>query len=250
MATIRFSTRIAHATDEEASARYALQGTLVTPDGFAVATDGRIAACTKVVVKELTAPTMIPQDLGPASKSDLNAEYYVNGQRRCEKRTVVKGQQRVEQADAQEGRFPKIGGIADNVDPATCSVLAINARHLWRLAQSINVPDTGDVVVLLVPPAGKDGVVSTVLGVLANHESLRAEDSGGFGMIMPCDADAAEARSDFKKLCGAVLPLVDAAAGEWSGDRVHPAESENDTKPAKPKPAKPRRPSRRKRSVA
>jgi hypothetical protein len=217
-----------------------------------VATDGRIAACTKVAVKDLAAPAMIPQDLGPASKSDLNAEYYVNGERRCEKQTVVKGQKRVEQADVQEGRFPRIGDIAGNVDPATCSVLAINARHLWRLAQSINVPDTGDVVVLLVPPASEDGVVSTVLGVLANHESLHAEDSGGFGMIMPCGADAAEARSDFKKLCSAVLPLVDAAAGRWSGDGVkHSGPEPESEPPAKPKPAaKPRRQSRRKRSVA
>lgn len=50
MATIKFRTRIAHATDREDSLRYALRGTLVTPEGFAVATDGRIAACSKAQV--------------------------------------------------------------------------------------------------------------------------------------------------------------------------------------------------------
>jgi hypothetical protein len=235
--------------DEEESARYALQGTLVTPEGFAVATDGRIAACTKVTAKELTAPVMIPQDLGPASKSDLNAEYFIHGERRCEKHTVIKGQRRVQQADVQEGRFPRVGDIANGIDPATCFVLSINARQLWRLAQAINVPDTGEVVVLLVPEPDKDGVVSKVIGVVANHESLHGEDTGGFGMIMPCDTEADAARADFAKLCGAV-ESVDAAAKLWNGESVARSDSKAAAKPADSKPAKPRRQSRGKRSVA
>src|SRR5262245_11646464 len=76
MATIRFPTRIAHATDEEESLRYALQATLVTPDGYAVATDARFAACVKVQVDGLDRPVLVPQQLGPKSKSDIKAEYH------------------------------------------------------------------------------------------------------------------------------------------------------------------------------
>lgn len=241
MVRIRFPTRIAHATDSEKSKRYALQGTLVTPDGFAVATDGRIAACTKVNVDGLELPAMIPQALGPATKSDLSARYVTRGDN-CSKHTVVKGQERVQQARVTAGRFPSIGDIAGKVDPAACSVLAINARHLWRLAQSINVPDSGDVVVLLVPPADDDGVVARVLGVLANQESLHTEETGGFGMIMPCDAEAAAARSRFSQLRDAAVSSVDRAARLWSGQPL-----KDDAPPPTPQPK--RRP-RRKRRVA
>src|SRR5688572_18465517 len=134
MVRIRFPTRIAHATDSEESKRYALQGTLVTPEGFAVATDGRIAACIKVEAEGLNTPTMIPQELGPASKTDLKAEYHANGERRCEKHSFVKGQQRVEQAEIKDGRFPRVGDIVKGMDLSKHLVLALDAQRLWRLA--------------------------------------------------------------------------------------------------------------------
>lgn len=244
MPRIRFPTRIAHATDEEESKRYALQGTLVTPEGFAVATDGRIAACVKVNVDGLDAPTMIPQELGPSSKADLKAEYHANGQQHCEKYTLVKGQQRVEQADVRDGRFPKVGGILNGIDSSQHVVLAIDAQRLWRLAQAINVPDTGDIVVLLVPVPKEGEPVTEVVGVLSNHDSY--QDAGGFGVIMPCDAEAVQARAKFKKLREGAVASMDAAAKAWSERCV--AESRKEEAAAKP--LKPARRTRRKRSVA
>lgn len=235
MTRIRFPTRIASATDEDKSLRYALQNTLVTPEGFAVATDGRIAACVKVKADELNFPTMIPQELGPSSKSDLKAEYYANGESKCEKHRLVKGQQRVEQAITQEGRFPKVGEILNRVDTSQRMVLAVDAQRLCRLAQALNVPDTGDVVVLPIPPPNEEGLVTEVIGVLANYESL--SDAGGFGVIMPCDAEVALVRTNFKKLRDGAVASLDAAAKAWSERGV----KEED----KPKPTR-----RRKRSVA
>jgi hypothetical protein len=243
---------MAHATDHEESSRYALQGTLVTPDGYAVATDGRIAACVKVKIDKLDSPTMVPQDLGPLSKSDLKADYHANGELRCEKHSTVKGQQRIEQADVREGRFPRVGDILNGVDASTHLVLAINAEFLWRLSQAINVPDTGDVVVLLIPAPDKDGVVTQVVGVLSNHESC--PDAGGFGVIMPCDAEAKQARADFDKLRKAAATSLDAAAKAWSERSVTGAPKEEATEAVdatespteQPAPSKPRR----KRSVA
>ena len=265
MATIRFPTRIAHATDSEESARYALRGTLVTPEGFAVATDGRVAACIKVKVDGLDSPTMIPQELGPTSKSDLKAEYHANGELRCEKHTMVNGQRRVEQADVRDGRFPQVGDILNGMDTSKHLVLAIDAHFLWRLAQAINVPDTPaeNVVVLLIPAPEKDGVVSQVVGVLSNHDSCHGEDAGGFGILMPCDAEATQARADFNKLRNAAAASVDAAAKTWSERCVAcslPAEeaklasasSKRKTlaKAEQPVAPKPRRKAGRKRSVA
>lgn len=255
MTRIRFPTRIAHATDEAESARYALQGTLVTPEGYAVATDGRIAACTKVEVEGLKAPTMIPQELGPKSKADLAAEYQANGQSQCEKRCVVKGQPRVEQAEIREGRFPKVGDIFQAVDPAAACILALHAEYLWRLAQALNLPDSSDVVVLLVPPPNTEGAVTSVVGVLANQESLAA--AHGFGVLMPCDAEAQQVRKEFNKLRKATVGSLDTAAKVWSERRlgkkaISPADQQlAEASPAQPgtSPA-PVRQVRRQRKVA
>ena len=264
MATIKFPTRIAQATDEEETGRYALKGTLVTPEGFAVATDGRIAACIKVKADGIEGPVMVPQELGPKSKSDLKAEYHANGELRCEKHSIVKGQRRVEQADVRDGRFPRVGDILNQVEPSKHVVLAINAHYLWRLAQAINVPDTpaADVVVLLIAMPEKGDVVTEVVGVLSNYDSLHGEDAGGFGILMPCDAEADEARADFNKLRAAASASLDAAAKAWSDMCVPPGAKEVEADAAKEKceqstthvdpPAepKPRRKTRRKRSVA
>lgn len=220
MTRIRFPTRMAHATDDDVPTRYALQGTLVTPEGYAVATDGRIAACTQVEVHELVAPTMIPKELGPKSKADLAAQYHANGRSQCEKHSIVKGQQRVEQAAIREGRFPKVGDIFQGVDVSTPCVLALNAEYLWRLAQAINVPDASDVIVLLIPPPDQEGLVTSVIGVLANQESLVG--TGGFGVIMPCDAEAHQVRKDFNKLRKAATGSLDAAAKSWSDRWLKP----------------------------
>jgi len=265
MATIRFPTRIAHATDEEESKRYALRGTLVTPEGFAFATNGRLAACIKAKVDGLADPTMIPQELGPRSKTDLKAEYHANGALKCEKHSIVKGQQRVEQANVREGRFPRFGDILHGMDAGKSLVLAVNANYLWRLAQAINVPDTpaADVVILLIPKPDKGGAVTGAVGVLSNYDSLHGENAGGFGVMMPCDADAAQTRADFNKLRAAASASLDAAATSWSQNWVErakrdeeaPAKQLEETKPA-PAPekqtsaSKPRRRTARKRSVA
>ena len=234
MANIKFPTRIAHATDDEESARYALRGTLVTPEGFAVATDGRIAACVKVKIDKLDSPTMIPQELGPTSKTDLKAEYHANGEQRCEKHSMVKGQRRVEQADVRDGRFPRVGDIFSGMDTSKHLVLAIDAQYLWRLAQAINVPDTpaADVVVLLIPTPEKGDVVTEVVGVLSNYDSCH--DAGGFGIIMPCDAEAAQARADFNKLRAAAVASLDAAAKAWSERCVAGSRKEEKTEAAEP----------------
>lgn len=264
MAKIRFHTRIAHATDNEESARYALQGTLVTPDGFAVATDGHIAACVKVKVDGLDSPAMIPQELGPTSKTDLKAEYHTNDELKCEKHSIVKGQRRVEQADVRVGRFPRVGDILNGMDTSEHLVLAINANYLWRLAQAINPPDSqsADVVVLLIPTPEKDGVVTEVLGVLSNDDSRHGEDAGGFGIIMPCDALAAQTHADFNKLRKAAAASLDAAAKSWSDQSIKRGQKEVDTDLAaetsgqltthieRPARSKPRRKAGRKRSVA
>ena len=265
MPTIRFPTRIAHATDDEESARYALQGTLVTPDGFAFATNGRLAACVKAKVDGLAGPTMIPQELGPKSKTDLKAEYHANGALKCEKHSIVKGQLRVEQANVREGRFPRVGDILHGMVAGKSLALAVNASYLWRLAQAINVPDTpaADVVILLIPKPGEGGAVTGAVGVLSNHDSLHGEDAGGFGIFMPCDADAAQARADFNKLRNAASASLDAAAMSWNQSWVKPAKRDEaapakQVEEAKPAPApkehtsasKPRRRAARKRSVA
>jgi hypothetical protein len=218
MAKIRFPTRIAHATDDDESARYALQATLVTPEGFAVATDGHLAACVKVRADGMEGPVMVPQELGPKSKTDLKSEYHVNGAMTCERHSTVKGQRRVEQAEMKDGRFPKVGEVLDGLDADKTLVLAVNASFLWRLAQAINVPDTpaGDVVVLLIPRPDDSGVVTDAVGVLSNYDSCHGEDAGGFGVIMPCEANAAEARTDFSKLREASKASLDAAAKSWS----------------------------------
>jgi hypothetical protein len=218
MAKIRFPTRIAQATDDEESARYALQATLVTPEGFAVATDGHLAACVKVKVDGLEGPVMVPQELGPKSKTDLKAEYHVNGAMTCERHSTVKGQRRVEKAEMKDGRFPKVGDVLDGLDADKTLVLAVNASYLWRLAQSINLPDTpaGDVVALLIPRPDDSGVVTDAVGVLSNYDSCHGEEAGGFGIIMPCEANAVEARIDFTKLRDAAKASLDAAAKSWS----------------------------------
>jgi hypothetical protein len=265
MPTIRFPTRIAHATDDEESARYALRGTLVTPEGFAFATNGRLAACVKAKVDGLAGPTMIPQELGPTSKADLKAEYHANGALKCEKHSVVKGQPRMEQANIREGLFPRVSDILHGIDARKSLVLAVNANYLWRLAQAINVPDTpaADVVILLIPKPDEGGVVTEAVGVLSNYDSLHDEDAGGFGIFMPCDADAAQARADFPKLRDTASASLDAAATSWSQNGVERAQRDEEV-PAKPleetktapAPAeqtsalKPRRRAARKRSVA
>jgi hypothetical protein len=260
MPKIRSPTRIAHATDDEESARYALQGTLVTPDGFAVATDGHIAACIKVQVDGLDAPIIVPQELGPNSKADLKAEYHANGEPKCEKHSVIKGQCRVEHADVRDGRFPKVGEIFSGMDASKHLVLVINANFLWRLAQAINVPETGDVVTLLIPKPEKDGLVENMVGVLSNIESCA--NSGGFGILMPCDADAAQARADFNKLREAAATSLDAAAKTWSDQCVARSQKQKETEPVSESsesqvspseqsiPIKPRRKAARKRSAA
>lgn len=220
MTRIRFPTRIAHATDEDESARYALQGTLVTPEGYAVATDGRIAACTQVEVHELVAPTMIPKELGPQNKADLAAQYHANGRSQCEKHSTVKGQERVEQAAIREGRFPRVGDILALVDTAASWVLALNAKYLWRLAHAINVPDSSDVVVLLIPPPNSIGIIAGVVGVVANQESLA--EAGGLGVIMPCDTEVHQVRKEFNKLRKAATGPLDAAAQAWSERGLKP----------------------------
>lgn len=251
MTRIRFPTRMAHATDEDESARYALQGTLVTPEGYAVATDGRIAACTKVEVQGLDAPTMIPKELGPKSKADLAAQYHANGKSQCDKHSSAKGQQRVEQADIREGRFPKVGDIFQAVDAAAACILALNAEYLWRLAQAINLPDSSDVVVLLIPPPDQEGLVTNVVGVLANQESLA--EAHGFGVLMPCDAEAKQVRKDFNKLRKAAIGSLDSAAKAWSERRLGKnATNSADQQPAKASHAQPGTPPQpvRKRKVA
>jgi hypothetical protein len=263
MASIKFRTRIAHATDEEESQRYALQATLVTPDGYAVATDGRFAACVKANVDGLEGPVMVPQELGPKSKTDLKAEFHANGELACEKRSIVKGQLRVERAEVRNGRFPRVGSVLDKVDVVKGLVLAINANYLWRLAQAINVPDShaADVVILLIPTPEKGDVVTEVIGVLSNDESRHGygEDAGGFGIIMPCDAEAEAARCDFELLRNAAKHSLDAAAKRWSEACVERSLPEDEAKPAPvppkqkaPAKARPkrRRKAARKRSVA
>jgi hypothetical protein len=263
MATIRFPTRIAHATDDQESARYALRGTLVTPDGFAVATDGHLAACVKVEADDLQAPTMVPQELGPKSKTDLKAEYHAGGQLTCEKHTFLKGQRRVEQAPVQDGRYPRVGEILGGLDAANTLVLALNAHYLWRLAQAINVPDTlaADAVILLIPKPQKDGLVREAVGVLSSIDSR--PDAGGLGIVMPLDTDAAQARADFGKLREAATASLDAAAGHWNEmyldrgrtdeEAAKPAEAadKEDTSNAADEPQpKQRGQRRRRRSVA
>lgn len=250
MTRIRFPTRMAHATDDDAPTRYALQGTLVTPNGYAVATDGRIAACTKVDIDELKVATMIPKELGPKSKADLAAQYHANGRSRCEKHSTAKGQQRVEQAEVREGRFPKVGDIFQAVDAAASCILALNAEYLWRLAQAINLPDSSDVVVLLIPPPDQEGLVTNVVGVLANQESLA--EAHGFGVLMPCDAEAKQVRKDFDKLRKAAVDSLDRAATAWSEQRLGKnATNSADQQPAKASPVQPGTPPQpvRKRKV-
>jgi hypothetical protein len=268
MAKIMFPTRIAQATDDEQSARYALQATLVTPEGFAVATDGHLAACVKVRVDGLEGPAMVPQELGPRAKTDLKAEYHTNGEFTCEKHSFVKGQRRVEQAQMKDGCFPKVGDVLDGLDADKTLVLAVNASYLWRLAQAINVPDTPaeDVVVLLIPRPDGSGVVTDAVGVLSNYDSCHGEDAGGFGIIMPCEANASEVRADFTKLRDAAKASLDAAAESWSDTCVARWKKQEEHEAAAKKTAnkpdeaaasvepreksKPRRKSRRKQSVA
>lgn len=213
MAKIRFPTRIAQATDDEES-RYALQGTLVTPEGFAVATDGRMAACVMAKVERIEAPILVPRELGPASKSDIKAAYQTNGGLKCEKLSIIKGQSRVEQAEAPDGRFPRVGEILNRIDVSKHVVLPINTHYLWRLTQAINLPNSTDIVVLLIPKPDDTGLVTDVVGVLANAESVT--EAGGFGIIMPVDAEAATVRADFMKLRDAAAVPLDAAAKGWS----------------------------------
>jgi hypothetical protein len=265
MPTIRFSTRIAHATDDEESARYALRGTLVTPEGFTIATNGRLAACVKAKVDELAGPTMIPQELGPTSKTDLKAEYHANNALMCEKHSVVKGQPRVEQAHVREGRFPRVGDILHGMDARQSLVLAVNAKYLGRLAQAINVPDTpaADVVLLLIPKPDQGGVVTEAVGVLSNFDSLHGQDAGGFGVFLPCAADAAQTRAEFNKLRDAASASLDGAVMRWNQnwferakrDEEPPAQQPEETQPAhapeeQTAASKPRRKATRKRSVA
>jgi hypothetical protein len=211
---------------------------------------------------------MVPQELGPKSKTDLKSEYCVNGAIICEKHSTVKGQRRVEQAKMKDGRFPKVGDVLDGLDADKTLVLAVNAGYLWRLAQAINVPDTPaeDVVVLLIPRPDDSGVVTDAVGVLSNYDSCHGEDAGGFGVIMPCEANAAEARTDFAKLRDAAKVSLDAAAKSWSETCVarwkKQEESEAAAKTTANKPdeaaaavepqekSKPRRKNRRKQSVA
>lgn len=169
MASMRFSTRIAQATDEQESNRYALQGTLVTPEGFAVATNGRLIACVQAQVDGLTHAAMVPQELGPKSKADLKAEFHTNGQSlRCEKHSTVRKQRHIDSADVQAGRFPQVGYCLDKVDTQRGLVLAINAHFLWRLAQAINVPDTNaaETVTLLIPLPPEGEVVTEAIGAV------------------------------------------------------------------------------------
>lgn len=204
---------------------------------------------------------MVPQKLGPKTKADINAEYEVNGEAKCEKHSIIKGQAQVDQAVVQDGRFPQIGEILNGIDASKQVVLPINAEFLWQLAQAINVPDSSNVVTLLVPAPDKDGLVTKVIGVLSNDDSCRGEHAGGFGIIMPVDAEAAQVRADFKKLVEESVNSLDSAAKTWSEHPIERSQKKNAKKgvvessaksshgksPARPKAP---RKARRRRSVA
>jgi hypothetical protein len=112
------------------------------------------------------------------------------------------------------------------VEAGKALLMAVNANYLWRLAQAINVPDTpaAEVVTLFIPRPDESGVVTGALGVLSNHDSLHGENAGGFGVLMPCDADAAQVREDFLKLRDVASASLDAAATNWNERHFEPPE--------------------------
>lgn len=64
--------------------------------------------------------------------------------------------------------------------------------------------------------------------MLSNHESRHdtRKGAGGFGIIMPCDAQAEAARREFQLLREAAKPSIDAAAIHWSEARVEHCRTE------------------------
>ncbi len=166
----RFSpnTKIQVCCDAESS-RYSLGGIHISPgEGgvWATATDGRHMAIVKYD-GEADKPQLVPTDVLPTRKGDLNGNYNVtlNGRWEGDNGRF---------ADTPTGRFPHACDVVPNLPPGVIQ-LAIDPTYLSNLQKALNSDQRG-LTLFITPPAEGNNEVEHAVAVVGQH---------GIGIVMP-----------------------------------------------------------------
>lgn len=218
---IKFQTQIGKAAEAEAG-RYAMGNVIVTPDGKAVAINGRIAAVTNVEVRTeegeefaVVPSKLIDKKVGVGKMFDVN-----DGKaKRYDKNKTVEG-------EAAYGRLPSSlsfvfpGFHESDIDSGSCVALTLDVGQLASLADAINSQENK--VTLLLHLDQKDkGCVTSTIGVLGDT---------GFGCMASHVYDGEPIREKVKEYrqLAADMESIDVALRAYNKVESYRVEAENE----------------------